>query len=67
MGCNCPKLVHLHEANRIFADRAGRVKGGATRTPHLLTAGAGRYIANDMCNLSDCFQNAIEEHGIRTD
>lgn len=33
----------------------------------LALAGAARYIADDMCNLADRFQNEIEEHGIRTD
>ena len=37
MGCNCPKLVHLRGTNQILAERAARVKGGAARTPHLLT------------------------------
>lgn len=33
----------------------------------LALAGAARYIADDMCNLTDCFQDEIEAHGIRTD
>ena len=29
-------------------------------------AGAGRYIADDMANLADCWETEIEEHGICT-